>query len=73
MGRDLGPVRFHFVMAESAKTVLTAAEMGRMSPQQRVDVTTAATARSRDEVPDQFRSEVLETSRTLGEPRRAHG
>jgi len=60
-------------MAESAEFVVTAAEMDKLSPQQRADAVAAATAHSWDEVPEPFRSEVLATARTLGEQRRKSG
>ncbi len=57
-------------MADSARVVVTAAEMDQMSPQQRADAVADATARSWEEVTEPFRSEVLDTARTLGEQRR---
>lgn len=57
-------------MADDAKTTITAAGMDKMSPQERADAVAAATARSWDEVPDPFRSEVLATAKTLGQQRR---
>jgi hypothetical protein len=56
-------------MAENARTIVTAVEMDKMSPQERADAVAAATARSWDEVPEPFRSEVLGTARALGQQR----
>jgi hypothetical protein len=57
-------------MADDAKTIITAADMDTMSPQQRADAVAAATTRSWDEVPEPFRSEVLSTATELGNQRR---
>jgi hypothetical protein len=57
-------------MADNEKTVITAGDMDKMTPQQRADAVDAATVRSWDEVPEPFRSEVLATARTLGQERR---
>jgi hypothetical protein len=57
-------------MAEDAKPTLSPAEMEAMSPQASVDAIDAATARSWDDVPEPFRSEVLAVASTLGEQRR---
>lgn len=45
----------------------TAADMARMSPQERADVVAAATCHTWDEVPEPFRSEVLATESELGQ------
>ena len=63
-------VSYAFDMADSAKIVVTAAEMDQMSPQQRADAVADATAHSWEEVTEPFRSDVLATARTLGEQRR---
>ncbi len=52
---------------------MTAAEMDKMTPQERADVIDAATVRSWDEVPEAFRSRVMETARKLGDQRRQRG
>ncbi len=57
-------------MADNAKTIITARDMDKMSPQQRADAVDAATARSWDEVPEAFRSEVLAAAQELGQQRR---
>ena len=57
-------------MADNAKTIITARDMDKMSPQQRADAVDAATARSGDEVPEAFRSEVLAATQELGQQRR---
>ena len=57
-------------MADDAKTIITAAEMDKMTPQERADAVAAATTRSWDEVPEPFRSEVLATATELGQQRR---
>jgi hypothetical protein len=54
----------------SSDRIITAAEMDKMTPQERMDVIVAGTARSWDEVPEPFRSEVLATARLLSEQRR---
>jgi hypothetical protein len=59
-------------MADDLK-ITTAAEMDRMTPQERADAVDAALVRSWDDVPEPFRSEVLATARSLGEQRRARG
>lgn len=53
--------------------IVTAAEMDKMTPQQRADVVDAATVRSWDEVPEPFKLRVLETARKLGVKRRQRG
>jgi hypothetical protein len=60
-------------MADNAETIITAAGMDKMSPQERADAVDAATARSWDEVPEPFRSEVLATAKELGQQRRQRG
>ena len=50
----------------------SAADMARMSPQERADVVDAATCHIWDEVPEPFRSEVMATARELGQ-RFRHG
>ena len=45
----------------------SAADMARMSPQERADAVDAATCHSWDEVPEPFRSEVMATARELGQ------
>ncbi len=57
-------------MADKAKAIITAAEMDKMTPQERADAVDAATVRSWDEVPEPFRSEVLATACALGQQRR---
>jgi hypothetical protein len=57
-------------MADKAKAIITAAEMGKMTPQERADAVDSATVRSWDEVPEPFRSELLATARLLGQQRR---
>lgn len=49
------------------RKVITAAEMARMTPQQRADAVDAATCHSWDDVPEPFRSQVLETARDLAQ------
>ena len=60
-------------MADDVKPVLGPAEMAAMSPQARADAVEAAIARSWDEVPEPFRSEVMGLATTLGEQRRQRG
>jgi hypothetical protein len=52
------------------QTLITADQMGQMTPQQRADAVDAATVHSWDDVPEQFRAEVLATARMLGQQRR---
>ena len=57
-------------MADKAKAIITAAEMDKMTPQERADAVDAAAVGSWHEVPEPLRSEVLATARTLGQQRR---
>ena len=59
-------------MAERGK-IISAAEMDKMTPQERADAVDAGTLRSWDEVPEPFRSEVLETAKRLSAELRARG
>ena len=54
----------------SSDRIITAAEMDKMTPQERMDAIVAGAAHSWDEVPEPFRSEVLATARLLSEQRR---
>ena len=45
----------------------SAADMARMSPKERADVVYAATCHSWDEVPEPFRTQVMETARELAQ------
>lgn len=56
-------------MAEQRK-IITAADMDKMTPQQRADAVIAGTVTSWDDVPEPFRSEVLAEARRLGDQRR---
>ena len=56
-------------MADDAKTIVTPAEMDKMTPQERADAVAAAKKRSWD-VPEPFRSEELATATELGQQRR---
>ena len=49
------------------RKVITAAEMARMTPQQRADVVDASICHSWDEVPEPFRTQVMETARELAQ------
>lgn len=53
------------------ETIVTAAEMDRMSPQERADTVDAGTVTSWDDVNPDFRDEVFETARRLGAQRRS--
>ena len=55
------------------RKIITAAEMDKMTPQQRADAVDSATIRSWDDVPEPFRSEVLATAKELGERLRNRG
>ncbi len=52
-------------MAERRR-LITAADMDRMSPQERADVIDASLVTNWEDVPEPFRSEVLATARELG-------
>ena len=49
------------------RRVITAAEMARMTPQERADAVDAGTCRSWDDVSEPFRTQVLETARDLAQ------
>jgi hypothetical protein len=51
--------------------IVTAAEMDRMTPQERADAVDASIIRSWDDVSPAFRAEVEATAKMLGEQRRA--
>jgi hypothetical protein len=55
------------------ETVVTAAELAEMTPQERSDLVAASTVTRWDEVPEPFRSFVQDTARVLGEQRRSGG
>jgi hypothetical protein len=57
-------------VAQDSTTIITAAQMDKMTPQQRADAVDAATVRSWEDVPEPFRSEVLLTAENLGHQRR---
>jgi hypothetical protein len=59
-------------MAEPDR-IVTAADLEKMSPQERADVVGAAVATDWSEVPDAFRAQVNATARRLGEQRRSRG
>ena len=52
-------------MAERRR-LITAADLDRMSPQERADAIDASLVTDWDDVPEPFRSEVLATARDLG-------
>jgi hypothetical protein len=52
------------------RKTITAAEMAAMTPQQRAEAVEAGRAKSWDDVPEPFRSEVQATAVELGEQRR---
>lgn len=52
------------------RRLITAAEMDKMTPQGRADAVEAGRAKTWDDVPEPFRSEVLATAKELGEQRR---
>jgi len=54
-----------------AESPITAAELARMSPQERADAVNKSVVRDLREVSDEFRSEIRETSLRLGAQRRA--
>lgn len=59
-------------MPEERK-IITAAEMDKMTPQQRADAVDAATVTSWDDVPEPFRSHVLAEAKELGARLRSRG
>jgi hypothetical protein len=58
-------------MAKERRAIITAADMDKMTPQERADAVDASIVQSWDDVPEPFRTEVQETARRLGEQRRA--
>jgi hypothetical protein len=57
-------------MAEPDR-IVTAADLEKMSPQERADVVGAAVVTDWSEVPESFRAQVNATARQLGEQRRS--
>jgi hypothetical protein len=57
-------------MPENSRTLVTAAEMDKMTPQQRADAVGDATVTSWEQVPGQFRDEVMATAAEVGAQRR---
>jgi hypothetical protein len=57
-------------MAKPVK-IITAAEMDRMTPQERADAIDASIIRDLNDVSESFRAEIMETAKILGEQRRA--
>ncbi|HSH11464.1 MAG TPA: hypothetical protein VLA10_06725 [Ilumatobacter sp.] len=53
------------------RKIITAAEMDRMSPQERADAVDASQVNDWNEVNPAFRDEILETARELGAQRRS--
>lgn len=53
------------------RKIITAAEMDRMSPQERADAVDASQVNDWNEVNPTFRDEILETARELGAQRRS--
>jgi hypothetical protein len=51
--------------------VVSAAELERLTPQEREDLVRSRTVRSWDEVPQELRAKINETAQRLGEQRRA--
>lgn len=64
--------QYSFSMAAQRK-LITAADMDKLTPQQRADAVDESLVRSWDDVPEPFRSEVLATARQLGERSRPNG
>jgi hypothetical protein len=52
---------------------VTAAEMDRLTPQERADVVDAGIARSWEDVPEPFKARVLATARKVGAKRTKRG
>jgi hypothetical protein len=52
------------------RKLITAADMDKMTPQERSDAVQAGRAQSWDDVPESFKSEVLATAAELGVQRR---
>jgi hypothetical protein len=57
-------------MEDKPIATITAAQMALMSPQARADAIGAATVKAWGDVPEPFKSEVLDTARILGAQRR---
>jgi hypothetical protein len=51
--------------------IITAAEMDRMTPQERADAIDASIIRDLNDVSESFRAEIMATAKILGEQRRA--
>ena len=51
--------------------IVTAADLERMTPQERLTVVDVSRVQNWEEIPEPFRSEVEATARRLGEQRRA--
>jgi hypothetical protein len=62
--------RYPYQMPENPRAFVTAAEMDKMTPQQRADAVGNATVTSWERVPEQFRAEVMATAAELGAQRR---
>ena len=60
-------------MSSEGREIITAADLEKMSPQERADTVTASRVKSWDDVPEPFRSEVLAEAKRLGEQRRQRG
>jgi hypothetical protein len=56
-------------MGEPRK-IITAADMDRMTPQERADAVDASEVRSWDDVPETLKARVFKTARQLGDKRR---
>jgi len=60
-------------MSNDGRQIITAADLEKMSPQERADTVTASRVKSWDDVPEPFRSEVLAEAKRLGDQRRQRG
>ena len=56
-----------YVAAMEERKFISAADMDRMTPNERADAVNASICHSWDEVPEPFRTQVLETARELAQ------
>ena len=71
-GRSLGRRKYDVFMIHPRR-IVTAAEMDKLTPQERADVVDASEVRSWHELPDVLKERVFETAQRLGDERRQRG
>lgn len=65
-----GAVSQYYGAMGEPRRIIRAADMDRMTPQERADAVDASEVRSWDEVPEAVKARVFETARRLGDKRR---